>query len=883
MREELELKGLFNSLAENRTPKGRAYAMQNADVDLGVLKLGPRYAKIGERSSAHSGDVGWGLGYGKFATNETQRLTVTGGPTGGTVKLAWTDPNANAATSGDIPYNATAEQLYDILIAMSNLDQGDLTITGGPWPTYPIDVTFKGRFGRTDVSAITLNTNSLTGGTTPSVTISEKVKGGSQEEYIVIVQKNGETTATAYKVTSSDGFTTTTWTEIATGLTASAWHFVQYRDRIYAANATDGLTYKQLGGAWKGSLGTPAFGNPTQAPSLSGGSFVPDMISTGSAGNFSGWGSNPTVTFVNGSIKIVLAADLSNEVVSFDWTFTNAEDWSRQDLCQLNYFAVLSDNELDANSLELELINDDGSPLTITPEAISDGSYEETTAHTFARRHFHFGASNRDDRDNIKKLRLTLRVVDGTNTKTIWLTPLKYQVWVNDRMSSININASRKASIEYAYSYYDVSDDAESRLSPILETPTFPLGSINGCWVGLIAPGNASLTTSDYVRFYRKDEFGQWRALGQVANVTSGNTTVFLDKNMHDDLDLLDVYGVVELPGGARPESLGLFKQCLVVGADQKLWISAVGRPLVFAHDPEDLSAPLPDTNDPNRARTVFMSDNRAEDVYGIVGQDSMYSVSPLSSYAMVGDKPAGLSVPRRLPGSRGSVSYRSTYHFGGGVLNGSQDGLWYYSVGRGFSGEDNGAMLEREETVDVRRSWITTLLGSSYSGLVVVEHNNEVWIFNGYKFLRSTRNRNWNEGTFADSVYAAHASRERGLTFVSSRGQLMKVGSTYTDDAGTAATWEYETGILDGPPIKIHTIEVHCQGRPRISVTVYDGVNSPREPFIFDTPADGQIHRFPCVIQPGYRFKFAFSGDADDVIESIAFHFEGTPLRKGN
>ncbi len=885
MREELELKGLFNSLAENRTPRGRAYAMQNCAVDLGIIQLGPRYDLLGQHSAAHASDVGYGFGYGKFGCNETQRLTVTGTPTGGTVKLSWENPAGSNQITANIDYDCTATEMYDALMALSNIDLGDVSVTGGPWPTYPIDVTFKGAYGRLDVNIIVLNTNALTGGTTPTVGIVERVQGGTQEVYLSVIKKNGDTDATLFEVDPDTG----THTQIATGLDPSNWFFIQYRDKIYAGNAKDGLQHYQLGGDWSGPVGNPSFGNPTLPPKISAdnGSTYPQLISfaTASAGSFVGWGVNPTPTYQATGIKFLLNAALAEDYVEFVVTLAASADYSYEDQWTAYLTSNVGDNSVNPDTITLQQINNDGSPLTIDPIATSVGQISESATSTTSSRWFHFGNKNRTDRDNVLKFKVTMIVKKGTSAKTLTFQLLRAKVWLNDKQATLDIAKPITKPIDYAFSYYDVSADEESKLSPVVTSIKVPpAGTIpTGRWIELTAPGNANLLTSDKVRFYRRDHMGVWRRFAEAANVTSGYTAAIYDKYMVDELPLFEQYGVVQLPGGFNPEQLGIFKQCLVVLADLKLWISGVGAPLFFAYDPEDVNAPPADETDENGPRTVFLSDNRAEDGYAVIGQDSLYSPSPYSSYAMVGDKPLLCSPPRRLPGSRGATGYRAAFAFGGGIEVPSQDGLFYYSVGRGFSGEDNGAMMEREETLEVRRSWQTTLVGDSYSGMVGVEHLKEMWIFNGTKYLRLTRNNHWEEGTFADSVFAAIATREHGLVFMNSKGQLMSVSDDYADDNGTAATWSYETGLLDGPAIKIEAIEIQCTGTPRVVVTVYDGNNTPLAPYTLDITKAKQVNRFPVMIQPGYRFKFAFSGGSGDKVENVAIYFESVGQRRGN
>lgn len=104
--------------------------------------------------------------------DETQLITVTGAPTGGTFVLRFGGQNT-AATA----YNASAATLQTNLQALSSINAGNALVTGangGPWT-----VEFAGSMAKTSEALITLQTNSLTGGTSPSVSITEVQAGAT--------------------------------------------------------------------------------------------------------------------------------------------------------------------------------------------------------------------------------------------------------------------------------------------------------------------------------------------------------------------------------------------------------------------------------------------------------------------------------------------------------------------------------------------------------------------------------------------------------------------------------------------------------------------------------------------------------------------------------
>lgn len=103
-------------------------------------------------------------------TNEVQLVTVNGSPTGGTFTLTF-----DGHTTGTIAYNAAAATVQTALLALPNLDSGDVVVTGsagGPWT-----LTFGGNYARSNVNALTATYSGLTGGSSPTVTISTSTAG----------------------------------------------------------------------------------------------------------------------------------------------------------------------------------------------------------------------------------------------------------------------------------------------------------------------------------------------------------------------------------------------------------------------------------------------------------------------------------------------------------------------------------------------------------------------------------------------------------------------------------------------------------------------------------------------------------------------------------
>jgi hypothetical protein len=111
--------------------------------------------------------------------NEVQSVALTGVPTGGTFTLTFDDGTGNSQTTAPIAYNAASTAVVSALNALPNIGAGGVTATGGPLPTGVV-VTFGGPTMQNNPYAVmTFNAAGLTGGTNPTVTVTETTPGTS--------------------------------------------------------------------------------------------------------------------------------------------------------------------------------------------------------------------------------------------------------------------------------------------------------------------------------------------------------------------------------------------------------------------------------------------------------------------------------------------------------------------------------------------------------------------------------------------------------------------------------------------------------------------------------------------------------------------------------
>lgn len=103
--------------------------------------------------------------------NESQTVTITGTPTGGTFTLTY-----DGQTTAAIPFDATAAQVQAALRALSNMPESGVTVSGGPGPGTAFTVTFT---DAKNVSQMTASGASLTGGSSPAVAVATATGGGT--------------------------------------------------------------------------------------------------------------------------------------------------------------------------------------------------------------------------------------------------------------------------------------------------------------------------------------------------------------------------------------------------------------------------------------------------------------------------------------------------------------------------------------------------------------------------------------------------------------------------------------------------------------------------------------------------------------------------------
>lgn len=102
-------------------------------------------------------------------TNEVQTVEITGTPTGGTFKLSFLGWETSA-----LAHNVSAANMQTALRALPSINGANVSVSLSS-STYTI--TFSGTLAGQNVALLVLSDNSLTGGTTPSATITQATAG----------------------------------------------------------------------------------------------------------------------------------------------------------------------------------------------------------------------------------------------------------------------------------------------------------------------------------------------------------------------------------------------------------------------------------------------------------------------------------------------------------------------------------------------------------------------------------------------------------------------------------------------------------------------------------------------------------------------------------
>lgn len=132
---------------------------------MGVIERSAVIENAGVAPIGHAGVPGNG-------TSAVQHIVISGTPTGGTYALGF-----GGETTTDLAFDADAAAVQAALEALGSVGAGGFTVSGTGASGDPFVVTAGGTLAKQPLDLITLEDNSLTGGTAPDVTITEATAG----------------------------------------------------------------------------------------------------------------------------------------------------------------------------------------------------------------------------------------------------------------------------------------------------------------------------------------------------------------------------------------------------------------------------------------------------------------------------------------------------------------------------------------------------------------------------------------------------------------------------------------------------------------------------------------------------------------------------------
>jgi hypothetical protein len=127
------------------------------------------------RSGGVPAGVGESVGVNRRrgGTNEQQGVTVSGATTGN-IRLTF-----DGLQTGQIAFNANAATVQAALVALANIEVGDVVCGGGPLNTAEVTVTFGGKYANTDVPQITVQNDGADGSRSTDTNIAGVTQHGN--------------------------------------------------------------------------------------------------------------------------------------------------------------------------------------------------------------------------------------------------------------------------------------------------------------------------------------------------------------------------------------------------------------------------------------------------------------------------------------------------------------------------------------------------------------------------------------------------------------------------------------------------------------------------------------------------------------------------------
>jgi len=323
--------------------------------------------------------------------------------------------------------------------------------------------------------------------------------------------------------------------------------------------------------------------------------------------------------------------------------------------------------------------------------------------------------------------------------------------------------ASRDGDVLYALTQYNhVSTDESGAIYKRVTAESGwgipPVPGLPPLGVGIYISFGALTGGYDRFRLYRKrnSDGGKWYLIYE-ADGSASNTTI-LDARV-DALNDPVPWGEALIESASKDFStknsafdgtkLATWKGHMIIGSGREVYESYYDNPGKYVLPYRMSPVGAANTTDPAIGSTGWLSDNTSDVVQCLIAQDVLYGVGRDGVYVSIGDSAVNSTPFRKMPLSKGALSPMAADAHDGGILVGSQSGLYWYQAIRAIVEGNDTNYPHNEETKEVRKHWKRLLeLGGDHP-LIVRSWREEVWCVKGVHYLRRTRNLNWEFGEF--------------------------------------------------------------------------------------------------------------------------------------
>lgn len=505
--------------------------------------------------------------------------------------------------------------------------------------------------------------------------------------------------------------------------------------------------------------------------------------------------------------------------VDLNGATAGVQDWSYNDIFAFRLsMASGSPFRIDSGSIQLSLVNNDGSPLTFTPTKLDVEEDAVIPGQIVYWVRAEFSNKARASWDNVRYFQVTYNVTASSlfaNQNKLTIS----KPYIGGMRYLPDPGRARGNLFSVAYSFYNSTNTYESGLSPALEISADTNSPLWGQRVFPQLEGLGTLITfntvvsseADKIRIYVMDEDGKWRRVVEQ----NDTTTTYQYRTAWEELGLLTAYQNI-VPFNFTKAIAGIpFKGWMVwlyQGGFQNVRHSRVG-------EPEKQASDLDSPDDANVGATFSLADNFGDEpLTGFQADDSLILVGNHGVYAQSGDRPLSMTPPKRLPTSFGCPNPYAATRFtldgqvGVAAVAKNGEGVYFYLVSESFNGQEGYAVIEL--TRDVRpelTSWLRDgqSLSNFSTAILTYEPNTDaLWLIMGKRAMvlrrpdMVTGQRKWEKYEY---TIASSATVKYAVTDVRNRMRWMRTTGQFDDVEwdSAAATWVKDTGRDDGstPP----------------------------------------------------------------------------------